>query len=282
MNTVDTGRRRWDKDDKEEQSMHRTLSITGIILLLIIFALIACEPAGFIFSEEGNIECGGDGEAIILDNNPEATDPTYDELVAFIKKDLTDKKDYIEDGPNAYVCSDFAEEVHNNAETAGIRAGWVSVTFEGTDEGHALNAFDTIDRGLVYIDCTNGSDSGSGDNELQSWDTIAYIRTGEKYGIIPIDQAESLLYNFYIEYEKAWREHKALLKAYNEEVKRYNDEVSQKVYTIGSPEEQRITEWKGELVKKAGILESQKAELGDCWYESEFSSYTVKNVRIHW
>jgi len=262
--------------------MYRTLSITGTILLLIIFTLVACESAGFLFSEEGNIECGGDGKAIILDNNPEATDPTYDELVAFIKKDLTDNKDYIEDGPDAYVCSDFAEEVHNHAEAAGIRAGWVGVTFEGNDEGHALNAFETTDRGLVYIDCTNGSDSRNGDNKPHSWDTIAYIEIGGKYGIIHIDRAESLLYDFYVEYEKAWREHKALLKAYNEEVKRYNDEVSQKVYTIGSPEEQFITTWKEELIKKARILESQKKELGDYWYESEFSPYTVKNVRIHW
>jgi hypothetical protein len=267
---------------KIEKRMYRILPIAGIILLSIIFTLVACEPAGFLFTEEGNIECGGDGEAIILDDNPEAIDPTYDELVEFIKKDLTDKKDYIEYGPNAYVCSDFAEEVHNNAEAAGIRAGWVAVTFEGTDEGHALNAFETIDRGLVYIDCTKGSDSGSGDNEPQSWDTIAYIRTGEKYGIIHIDRAESLLYDFYVEYAKAWREHKEMLKEYNDEVKRYNDEVSEKVYTIGSPEEQRITKWKEELVKKARILESQKEELGDYWYESEFSSYTVKSARIHW
>ena len=199
-----------------------------------------------------------------------------------LKKDLTDSKEYVGYGPNAYVCSDFAEEVHNNAEIVGIRAGWVGVTFEGTDDGHALNAFETIDRGLVYIDCTNGSDSGNGDNKPHSWDTIAYIKTGERYGIIHIDRAESLLYDFYVDYEKAWREHKVLLKSYNEEVKKFNNEVSQKVYTIGSPEEHFITTWKGELMEKEKILENQKKELGDYWYESEFSSYTVKNVRIHW
>jgi hypothetical protein len=262
--------------------MYRTLSITGIILSIILFALIACEPAGFIFSEEGSIECGGDGEAIILTNNPEATDPTYDELMGFIKNDLTDTKDYIEDGPNAYVCSDFAEEVHNNAEAAGIRASWVGITFQGTDEGHALNAFETTDRGLVYIDCTRGSESGNSENEPQSWDTIAYVKKDRKYGIVHIDRAKSLLYDFYVEYENAWSEHKALLEVYNEEVKRYNDEVSGKVYTIGTPEEKWITTWKEELLEKQEILESQKKDLGDYWYESEFSSYTVKNVRIHW
>jgi hypothetical protein len=272
---------RWAKE-KEKQSMYRILSITGIILLLIILVPVACEPAGFLLSEEGNIECGGDGEAIILNNNPEATDPTYDELVEFIKNDSTDTKDYIEEGPDAYVCSDFAEEVHNNAEAAGIRAGWVGVTFQGIDEGHALNAFETIDRGLVYVDCTKGSDSGGGDNEAQSWDTVAYIEIGKRYGIIHIDRAKSLLYDFYVEYEKAWQEHKELLKSYNEEVERFNDEVGQKVYTVGSPEEQFITAWKKEILEKQEILENQKKQLGDYWYESEFSSYTVKNVRIHW
>ena len=103
MNTEENGRRRQDTGKIEKRSMYRNLSITGIILLSVILMLVACEPAGFLFSEEGNIECGGDGKAIILDNNPEAIDPTYDELIAFINNDPTDNKEYIEDGPNAYI-----------------------------------------------------------------------------------------------------------------------------------------------------------------------------------
>lgn len=121
----------------------------------------------------GGIECGGDGEPIELINNLNATNPTYAELIAFIKADTTDTNFYIEEGPGAYVCADFAEDVHNNAEAAGIRAAWVGLDFYGDDEGHALNAFETTDRGLVYIDCTE-------------WEIIAYIEEGKEYdgGII--------------------------------------------------------------------------------------------------
>ena len=78
------------------------------------------ETPGYIYTD-GAIECGGDGEPIVLVNNPDATNPTYAELVAFIIEDTTNTNDYVKGGPEAYVCADFAEEVHNNAETAGIR-----------------------------------------------------------------------------------------------------------------------------------------------------------------
>jgi len=41
--------------------------------------------------ENGAIMVGGDGEPIELINNPNATNPTYAELVAFIKEDSTDE-----------------------------------------------------------------------------------------------------------------------------------------------------------------------------------------------
>jgi hypothetical protein len=260
----------------------RTIIITGGLLTATLVFSASCEPAGFLFSVDGKIECGGDGEAIILNNNPAAINPTYEELIAFIKKDTMDSKDYIENGPRAYVCADFAEEVHNNAEAAGIKAGWVGVTFVGIDEGHAINAFETIDESLVYIDCTNGRSAQDGDKEPQSWDTIAYIKTGMKYGIIHVDRAKSLQYDYYLEYEKAWHEYKALLESYNKEVDKYNREISGKVYTLGSPEEIRINAWKAELAEQEEILISLEEELGSYWYESEYSSYVVENVLIHW
>lgn len=219
-------------------------------------------------------------------NNPAATDPTFDEMVAFIKADPTDFRDYIKSGHDAYVCSDFAEDVHNNAEAAGIRAGWVALTFTGTDEGHALNSFETTDRGLIYIDCTNGD---SEDSETSSWDTVAYIETGKRYGILNIDIVASstydyytLQYDFYAEREKAWQDYQNLLQSFNSEVDRYNKEISGKAYTYGSPEEQRISAWKEELEKQEQTLDRLEKELGNHWYKSEFSEYTVEDVQIHW
>ncbi len=261
----------------------------SILLLFTLFILTSCRPAGLIYTEDGKIECGGDNEPIILTNSATAVDPTFEELVAFITADSTDRKKYIGEGPGAYVCADFAEEVHNNAEAAGIRAGWVSLTFEGTEEGHALNAFETSDKGLIFIDCTNSGRTGSADKETPGWDAIAYIGEGKKYGVLPVERVLAtkfdyycLEYDFYTDCEKAWREYETELKAYNDEVDRFNREAGSRVYIIGSPEERRMTAWKEALAARERELELLAEKAGNRWLESEYSSYLVKNVMIHW
>ena len=179
----------------------------------------------------------------------------------------------------------FAEEVHNNAEAAGIRAGWAGITFEGADTGHAINVFETVDRGAVMIDCTGSSNNTSADSR----DMVAYIREGSRYGVISLEKVLksgmehfSLTYEYYEQQAAGWREYKELLEAFNAEVLRYNAEIDGKVYTIGSPEEKRISAWQKELTDREELLESMEAENGGHWYESEFSSYTVSGVQIHW
>lgn len=219
------------------------------LALLLTSSVVGCAPNPRYIYENGGIHVGGDGKPIELINNPNATNPTYAELVAFIVADSTDTNAYLEGGPRDYVCSDFAEDVHNNAEAAGIRAAWVSIDFEGNDEGHACNAFETTDRVLVYIDCTGGK-RGSvyfpaldkyldvspledymkqlktpgyvPELEPASYDTIAYIEIGEEYGLIDIAKAKSLSYSFYEEYKQKWQEYESKLETYNREVERYN------------------------------------------------------------
>ena len=74
-------------------------------------------------------------------------DPTYSEVISFITSDKTDKKQYSEH----FTCINFAQEVNNNAEARGIRCGVVFVNLSGGD-GHALVAFNTMDRGLVFFE----------------------------------------------------------------------------------------------------------------------------------
>lgn len=74
-------------------------------------------------------------------------DPTYRQMMNFIRWDETDKHEYIE---GEYVCENFAMDVCNNAEAEGIRCAYVNIHFP--DGGHAIVAFNTIDRGLVYIE----------------------------------------------------------------------------------------------------------------------------------
>jgi len=146
---------------------------------------------------DGKIVVGGDGEPIELINNPNATDPTYAELLAFLETDQTDKFVYIIGPPkNAYVCADFARDVHNNAEAAGIRAAWVAIDIEGKAEGHAINAFETTDIGLVYIDCT-GKGLWDESTSRSSLDRRARVVIGERYAVADTNKAKTRFY-FYI------------------------------------------------------------------------------------
>ncbi len=160
------------------------------LALLLASSVVSCAPNPRYIYENGALQVGGDGEPIELINNPDATDPTYAELIAFIKADTADEGLYT----NSYVCSDFAEAVHNNAEAAGIRAAWVGIDFEGDDEGHAFNAFETTDLGLVFIDCigenpekrftrqTVETDEGFSPKKYSphSWDKVAYVEMGKE------------------------------------------------------------------------------------------------------
>jgi flagellar motility protein MotE (MotC chaperone) len=92
----------------------------------------------------------GNVPQIILINQASAEDPTWEELLAFLKEDKTDKNLYV---PGEYECGNFAQDLHNNAEARGIRCAFVAVHFYDAP-AHALNAFKATDRGLVYIDDT--------------------------------------------------------------------------------------------------------------------------------
>lgn len=73
--------------------------------------------------------------------------PTFEEAVSFLEEDKTDSNEYVED---EYVCSHFAGDVNNNAESQGIRCALVDIRFPKS--AHAIIAFDTTDEGLVYFD----------------------------------------------------------------------------------------------------------------------------------
>lgn len=131
------------------------------------------------------------GEPVTLINNESSTDPTWNELISFLKIDDTDRILYQDD---TYASFDFAERLHNNAEKAGIRASFVVIDFYDNNEVHALNAFETTDKGLTYVDCTGSLVKLQ---ELDSFDKIAYVQKGKKYGLISIYYTDSPDYSFY-------------------------------------------------------------------------------------
>jgi len=73
--------------------------------------------------------------------------PTYPEVTSFLAKDKTNTKTY---SSSSYNCAYFSRDVNNNAESKGIRCAYVELSFPGT--GHAIVAFQTTDRGLVYFE----------------------------------------------------------------------------------------------------------------------------------
>jgi hypothetical protein len=65
---------------------------------------------------------GADGHTITIARSDYLKQPTYNELIQFLKYDRTDEKLYT----NEYVCADFAEDIQHNAAFYGYECGYVS------------------------------------------------------------------------------------------------------------------------------------------------------------
>jgi hypothetical protein len=74
-------------------------------------------------------------------------DPTYAQAKAFLASDRTDSNPYVDD---TYVCEDYAYDVVTHALQLKIRCAFVSIRYP--DAAHAIIAFNTTDKGLVYFE----------------------------------------------------------------------------------------------------------------------------------
>jgi hypothetical protein len=205
---------------------------------------------------EGGNGCYDDtGKFVVLINNKDAADPTFSQLVTFLQQDNTDQFPYqLQLNPNnvyydkaenlvdikriqsiidntsqpfpPLICADFAERLHNDAEIAGIRAGYVTVDFAGQPIGHALAVFNTTDRGIVYIDDTGVdkqlSDFALGQNATTdaavSNDKIAYLAIGKAYGLITLENAPGFGtdYSGYVSWLASQQTLQGIEKQYND------------------------------------------------------------------
>ena len=171
-------------------------------LLFICFSCHAQNPGfeqvGPLINQDGSRLVGSAQEPVYLHNNPAAHDPSFDEVLAFLRKDETHEYRYT---PKKFMCTEFAAMLHDHAEQAGLRCALVSIQFT-QGEGHALDAFKTTDYGVVYVDCT-----GSLSKEpqlLDVYNTIAYIEPGKPYGRLPLSVG-GIDPNHYSHYEKVMR-----------------------------------------------------------------------------
>lgn len=210
-------------------------------------------------------------------------DPTWQELVEFLKEDETDTYIY---RAGEFDCSGFALTLRDHAIRRGFRCAYVEVEF--MDGAHALNAFQTSDKGLVFVDVT-----GSESRTDYSYDKIAYLKIGERYGIISLDAVRwryidtssyradefwkplsyithpenstyPLTYDYYIE----WR---ARVKFLDDTIKAYNAAVEEYNSGSGKYSSTQLKEWRSNI-------EALKAELGICWSPMG----VVKNIEIYW
>jgi len=231
------------------------------------------------------------GELVHLINNSSAVGPTWDRLKDFLVLDATDQRHY---NLYSYPCAAFAETVHNNAEEAGIRAAWVAVDFIDSDEIHALNAFVTIDKGLVYVDCT-------GDDPLivclpiytfdystktvvkhpcepDSYDKIAYVAVDKEYGLVSLDTATSPSYDFYEGYTDRNEEYNREVEAYNQDAEAYIQALGGRS-SLAEPEYAYFMSWHNRLESRRLELEVMREGLGDFSWKS---LGTVASIEIYW
>lgn len=74
-------------------------------------------------------------------------DPTYKEMIDFLVADQTNRNNYI---LNIYDCKHFSLDVKKTAEQKGFRCAVVIFSFSSI--GHRMVAFQTTDKGLVFVE----------------------------------------------------------------------------------------------------------------------------------
>ena len=107
-------------------------------LCITFFSIIGCTTKDFYDME--------------LVDNPKAQNVDSVTLLVFLEQDKVNENGY---KLGEYDCKHFACDLHNNAEAMGIRCAIVRIP----ERGHICNAFETTDRGLLFVDASCGTDN---------------------------------------------------------------------------------------------------------------------------
>lgn len=205
--------------------------------------------------------------------------PTWSELKNFLEQDNTETLVYIED---EFDCEGFTLTLRDRAGKQGFRSAYVAINFGDAVAGHTLNAFETTEKGIVYVDDT-------GDTEGTGIDGIGYMEVGQPYGTVPLDAVKSdyiacegspdefwhpltykshdnpFSYDYYLLYRNR-------LEFYNQSVVAYNEAVSQ--YNRGS------TKWSSlQLDKWNENLDALKRDLA---LPSFKPMSIVESIEVYW
>jgi len=199
-------------------------------------------------------------------------DISWPELKEFLEQDDTDRLAYVE---GSFDCSGFAITLRDSAARCGIRCAYVEIEFF-VEGGHALDAFETTDRGLVYVDSIEA-------------DQIAYVKLNELYGVISLDGVKSeciacsgdparfwgpldymthsnpFSYSYYPDYQRRVKFYGESIEAYNEAVEKYNSDSKKWSYA-------QLTAW-------LDNIEALEEDLGSAFYQP---GDKVKNIETYW
>jgi hypothetical protein len=224
----------------------------------------------------------GDGRPVQLSENAAAEDPSWELLRLFVLDDDTDEQPYIAD---SFVCADFAAMLHDRAEAAGIKVAYVSVVL-ADGLRHALNAFNTTDRGLVFIDCTGqglniATSGGITDihDTTDNYDKVAYLEEGYEYGLISINRASRFDYEFYEQWMRQWEEHLDKVELYEQKVYAYEEAVGGRTVITDPDEYAMLQSMYEELETMRGKLENQENILGSYRWEP---LGLITDFYVHW
>jgi hypothetical protein len=107
-------------------------------------------------------------------------DVKYNDVIKFLEKDATYKNPY---QPGEFVCWDFAKRLQTDATESGIRCAVVTLAWAGSDRSHVINAFTTVDKGMIWVDATGShSKNVAGHYQIQipqvEGDKYLYVEIG--------------------------------------------------------------------------------------------------------
>jgi hypothetical protein len=256
----------------------KLLSVVAVILaaILTLILLISYINANIPAPPNSIPVSNATGATVVLINNKTATDPTWDSLMAFLKADDTIKIKY---SFPSFTCADFARTLHDKAEAAGIRCGFVAIEFENQtinysiydngnvnfhpptrspDTGHGLNVFDTVDRGRVYVDASSDSDYVGSDAKVR----IAYLVVGQEFNEIDLDWATNTSYSFYEGYKRTQLDFIADQRAFYKDLAAYNLRLSDN----GSIKTPDLKAEYDQLNTRAVELNARKSRIGPFYY----------------
>jgi hypothetical protein len=125
------------------------LSIIGILAICI------CNTASaeYLKNSDGEYLCNPNHEKMEIHDYKYAKDPTFEEVIEILKKTTIDENDY----SHTYYCTEFAADLHDISENK-YKKKCIIVTADSRDGSfnHCFNAYNTVDKGIVYVDVSCG------------------------------------------------------------------------------------------------------------------------------